>query len=75
MSETQTIKVYAIYSDGTIPSVVDNTLLTFTSGSDSIATVTNKGLVTAASVGTTNIEIVATGKTSLSAYAVVTVTT
>lgn len=75
VSETQTIKVYAIYSDGTIPSVVDNTLLTFTSGSDSIATVTNKGLVTAASVGTTNIEIVATGKTSLSAYAVVTVTT
>lgn len=74
VSETQTIKVYAIYSDGTVPSVVDNSLLTFVSGSDSIATVTSAGLVTAASVGDTNISIIATDKTNLSAYAVVTVT-
>ena len=73
-SETQKLRVLAIYSDGTIPSEVDNALLTFTSGSDSVATVDATGLVTAASVGTTNIEVVATGKPALSAYAVVTVT-
>ena len=74
VAETQTIKVYAIYSDGTVPSVVDNSLLTFTSSNDEIAIADATGLVTAQSAGTANIEIVATGKTSLSAYAVVTVT-
>lgn len=72
-SETRTIKVYAIYSDGTVPTVVDNSLLTFTSSADAVATVTSAGVVTAAGVGTANIEIVATGQTTLSAYAVVTV--
>ena len=71
--ETSTLKVYAIYSDGTIPTVVDNTLLTFTSDSDTIATVTNNGVVTAQSAGSTNIEIKATTATRLSTYAVVTV--
>ena len=73
VAETQLIKVYAIYSDGTNPSIIDNSLLTFVSGSDAIATVTDGGLVTAASIGTTNIEISANDKPSLSAYAVVTV--
>ncbi len=73
VSETQPIKVYAIYADGTVPSIVDNANLTFRSDDDTIATVTDAGLVTAASAGSTNIEIVATDKPSLSAYAVVTV--
>ena len=73
VGETQQIKVYAIYSDGTVPSIVDNSLLTFTSGSDEVALVNTSGIVTAQSVGSTNIEIVATGKPTLSAYAVVTV--
>ena len=66
--------MYAIYSDGTVPTVVDNSLLTFVSGSDSVATVDTNGIVTAQAVGSTNISIVATTKTALSAYAVVTVT-
>ena len=74
VSETQPIKVFAIYSDGTVPSVVDNSLLTFTSSDDTVAVVDASGVVTASSAGTANIEIVATGRTSLSAYAVVTVT-
>ena len=73
VSDTQKIKVYAIYSDGTVPAVVDNSLLTFTSDSDSIAIVNASGVVTGQSAGTTNIEVVATDKPSLSAYAVVTV--
>lgn len=73
-TDTQKLVVYAIYSDGTVPKIVDNSLLTFTSGDDNIATVDATGLVSAVAEGTVNIEIVATGKTSLSAYAVVTVT-
>ena len=73
-NETQAIKVYAIYSDGTTPTVVDNSLLTFASDSDTIATVDDNGLVTAQSVGSTNISVIATTKSALSAYAVVTVT-
>lgn len=73
-TETQTLVVYAIYSDGTVPKIVDNSLLTFTSGDDNIATVSAGGVVTAVAEGTANIEIVATAKTSLSAYAVATVT-
>lgn len=74
VGETQPIKVFAIYSDGTVPSVVDNSLLTFTSSNDSIAVVDASGVVTASATGTANIEIVATDRTTLSAYAVVTVT-
>lgn len=73
VGETQPITVYAIYANGTTPSIVDNSLLTFTSGQEETATVDATGLITAASTGTTNIEIVATDKTTLSAYAVVTV--
>lgn len=72
-AETQTITVYAIYSDGTVPSKIDNSYLTFTSSDNAVATVTSAGVVTATGVGTANIEIVATDNTNLSAYAVVTV--
>lgn len=65
--------MYAIYSDGTVPSVIDNSMLTFTSANEEIAIVTEDGLVTAQGEGTTNIEVVATDEPSLSAYAVVTV--
>lgn len=74
-SETQMLVVYAIYSDGTVPKVVDNSLLTFTSSADTYAVVDATGLVTAQADGSANIEIVATGKPTLSAYAVVTVVT
>lgn len=73
--ETELLKVYAIYSDGTVPSVIDNSMLTFTSGNEEYAIVTEAGLVTAQADGVTNIEIVATENPSLSAYAVVTVET
>ena len=73
-TDSQKLVVYAIYSDGTVPKIVDNSLLTFTSGDENIATVNASGVVSAVAEGTVNIEIVATGKTSLSAYAVVTVT-
>lgn len=71
--EATPIRVYAIYSDGTVPSVIDNSMLTFTSANEEIAIVTEDGLVTAQGEGTTNIEVVATDEPSLSAYAVVTV--
>lgn len=73
VGETQAIKVYAIYSDGTVPSIVDNALLTFTSSDDAIALVDASGVVTAKATGSANIEIVATDFPSLSAYAVATV--
>ena len=73
VGETQAIKVYAIYSDGTIPSIVDNALLTFTSSDDTIALVDANGVVTAQATGSANIEIVATDFPSLSAYAVATI--
>lgn len=73
VGETQQVKVYAIYSDGTVPSIVDNSLLTFTSSQDTVAIVDNSGMVTAQGVGTAQIGIVATDKPTLSAYAVATV--
>ena len=74
VGETQTIKVMRIYNDGTMPTVLDdNSYFTFTSGS-APASVSSLGVVTASSVGSSNIEVVVTGKTSLSALAVVTVT-
>lgn len=73
VGETQAIKVYAIYSDGTVPSIVDNALLTFTSSDDTVALVDASGVVTAKATGSANIEIVATDFPSLSAYAVATI--
>lgn len=72
-NETQTIKVYKMYSDGTQPSLIDNTKLTFTASGTS-ATVDNNGVVTAKTTdGVTTIEIVAKGKTALTTACVVNV--
>lgn len=72
-NETQTIKVYKMYSDGTQPSLIDNTKLTFTASGTS-ATVDNNGVVTAKTTdGVTTIEIVAKGKTTLTTACVVNV--
>lgn len=73
VGEKQKVVVYAIYSDGTVPAPIDNSLLTFTSSDDTIAIVDATGEITAQASGSANIEIVATDHTSLSAYAVVTV--
>lgn len=72
-SQTQRLEVYAMYSDGTQPKLLDNTKLTFTSATASVATVDNDGIVTAKTAGTTNIEVVVTSHPELSAFAVVTV--
>ena len=68
----QTLEVMAIENDGTT-FVVDNSLLTFTSAAIATATVTGAGLVNGVAVGNTDIEVVVTGKTALTAYAHVTV--
>ena len=75
VDESQSLVIYAIYSDGTVPTIIDNSLLTFTSSDDAVATVDTTGKVTAHTDGTANIEIVATEVPTLSAYAVATVTT
>jgi len=74
VDEGQSLVIYAIYSDGTEPTIIDNSLLTFTSSDDLIATVDDTGRVVAQSAGTAQIEIVATDVSTLSAYAVVTAT-
>jgi hypothetical protein len=72
---TQTLQVYAIYNDGTVPTLIDNTLLTFVSSAVGNATVTSEGVVTGVQAGTANIEITVADYTNLGTYAVVTVTT
>lgn len=70
-NESKTIQVYKMYSDGTQPSLVDNTKLTFTT-SGSSATVNANGVVTSKTTdGITTIEIVVKDKTSLTASCVV----
>lgn len=77
--ESQTLRVMALYNDGTTPSVVDNAKLTFTvseanSGS-TYAQVDAGGKVTAqSSNGTAIVEIKVTEKQALTASATVTVT-
>lgn len=70
---TEKINVYAMYSDGTVPRMLDNSKLTFLSKTTATATVDNKGLVTAKAVGSSIIEITVTSKNTLTASAVVTV--
>lgn len=71
--DTETLRVYKMYNDGTAPSIISNSKLTFTASGTS-ATVSNAGLVTATSTtGVTTIEIVVTDKTNLTSSAVVTV--
>jgi len=70
---TQRLVVWALYSDGTAPSIVPASELTFTSDDDTYATVDVNGVVTGVASGSTNIEAVVTAKTSLIATARVTV--
>ena len=74
VADTQTIDVYAMYNDGTQPKLLDNSKLTFTSGTTGTATVgANTGIVTAVAMGTSNIEVVVTSKSTLTANCLVTV--
>ena len=74
VADTQTIDVYAMYNDGTQPKLLDNSKLTFTSGTTGTATVgANTGIVTAVASGTSNIEVVVTSKPALTANCLVTV--
>ena len=77
-SATETLKVIGIFQDGgaILTGMVDNANLTFTSEDTTKATVgAHTGLVTAAAsgTGTTKIEVKATDKTDVTAYAEVTV--
>lgn len=72
--ETQTLTIYAIYGDGT-SSIVDNSLLTFTSDDSSVATIgANTGVLNALLAGTTLVNVVITDNTDIEANATVTVT-
>lgn len=71
---TSTLKVYAIYSDGTASSPIDNSKLTFVSDAPSKATVgSHTGLCTGVATGTANIAISITSKPTVSTVAVATV--
>jgi hypothetical protein len=72
--ETQPVKVYGLFSNGTQPMEIDNSKLTFVSNTQSVATVDASGIVTAVAEGISTIEVTVTNKPSLTAYAVVTVT-
>ena len=70
---TETIKVYGFYNDGTAPSLLDNSLLTFTSGTTGTATVGSRtGIVQRVAAGSSLISIKVTSKPSLSTTANVT---
>lgn len=69
---TETLKVYGFYNDGTAPSLLDNSLLTFVSGTTAIATVNSAGVVTRVASGSSVISVTVTSKTSLSTTANVT---
>lgn len=77
--DTTTLQVWGIYgaSGNVSTKPIDNAKITFTSDKDSVATVNNAGLVTAAGTGSAQIKAVATataGKANpIEAYAVVTV--
>lgn len=70
--EKLTLKVVGVFSGG-ITGVLNNSNLTFTSGTQATATVSDVGEVEAKQVGTTIIEITATDKPDVKAYAEVTV--
>lgn len=75
-TETETLQVYAIYGGNIAPKLINNSKLTFTSKTLSVATVgANTGVVTAESDGESIIEVVVTSKPDLSAMGVVTVET
>lgn len=70
--EKLTLKVVGIFSGG-ITGVLNNNNLTFASGTQTTATVSNTGEIEAKQAGTTVIEITATDKPDVKAYAEVTV--
>lgn len=70
--EKLTLKVVGIFSGG-ITGVLNNSNLTFTSGTQATATVSNTGEIDAKQAGSTVIEIAATDKPDVKAYAEVTV--
>lgn len=70
--EKLTLKVVGIFSGG-ITGVLNNSNLTFTSGTQATATVSNTGEIEAKQAGTTVIEIAATDKPDVKAYVEVTV--
>ena len=74
-SGSTTLKVIGVFRNGStvMTGALNNANLTFTSASNSVATVSNAGVVSAAGTGTTTIEIKATGKTSVACYAEITV--
>ena len=77
-SGTETLKVIGIYQDGgtVLTGVVDNANLTFTSSASDVASVgAHTGVVTAAAsgTGTAMIEVKATDKVDVTAYAEITV--
>lgn len=74
VDETQKLVVIALHNGTTAPSVISADKLTFTSDNNTVATISNAGLVEAKAVGSTNVEAVVTGHTDLVATARVTVT-
>ena len=73
VGEKQMLQIYAIYSGIKAPKLIDNSKLTFTSSSDTFASVKPTGEVEAKVEGHADIEVVVTGKPSLQTAAVVTV--
>lgn len=70
---TETIKVLGVYSNAS-PTLIDNSLLTFTSSNANTTVGSHTGLVTGAIVGESVITAVVTTKTSLSTTANATIT-
>ena len=73
VGEKQMLQIYAIYSGIKAPKLIDNSKLTFTSSSDTFASVKPTGEVEAKAEGHADIEVVVTGRPSLQTAAVVTV--
>lgn len=74
VSETEPLVVKALYGGLTLPATIDNSKLTFTSLSTSVATVNTNGVVTGVSAGDTTVEVTVAGYPKLIATAHVTVT-
>ncbi len=74
VSETEPLVVKALYGGLTLPATIDNSKLTFTSLSTSVATVNANGVVTGVSAGDTTVEVTVAGYPKLIATAHVTVT-
>lgn len=75
VGDTETLNVYAKYSDGTNVSKLDNSLFTFTSSGAGATVGANTGIITAVSASTVTITVVATDKTSLETNCSVVITT